>query len=212
MVAGVVSKFTGNADGLSESVQDVEGAQHKWSRVSRDPCASGLTRTNAGATFAVFVAQNRCVETGNELIPRPNTKKGANEPMRASPNTWMNPNTELEFCTALVSQLCQVLNGYNCVNVGLKLLESEQMDCRGAGVTQATLCARMFVIASMAPMVSMAWVDVMAPELKSERKKVHWFGAHLLHTTLRMKPFVLLLFRPHRKRRTDPEVSDGWNN
>ena len=40
----------------------------------------------------------------------------------------MNPNTELEFCTALVSQLGQVLSEYNCVDVGLKLLESEQMD------------------------------------------------------------------------------------
>ena len=145
-----------------------------------------------------------------ELIPRPKTKKAMNEPMRARAmhmlviNTWMNPNTELEFCTALVSQLCQVLSGYNCVNVGLKLLESEQMDCRGAGVIQATLCARVFAIASMAPtasmvasmapmasmvasmdsvasmasmvvalmapMVSVAWVDLMAPELKSERE------------------------------------------
>ena len=94
------------------------------------------------------------------------------------------------------------------------------MDCRG--VIHATLCARMFVFASMAsmapmasmvasvasmasmvvapmapmaPMVSMAWVDLMAPELKSEREKVHWFGAHLLHPTLIIKPFVLLLFR-----------------
>ena len=30
------------------------------------------------------------------------------------------------------------------MNVGLKLLESEQMDCRRAGVIQATLCSRMF--------------------------------------------------------------------
>ena len=71
-------------------------------------------------------------------------------------NTWMNPNTEQEFCTALVSQLCQVLRGYNCVNVGLKLLESDQMDCRRAGVVQASLWARMSVIASMAPVASMA--------------------------------------------------------
>ena len=51
------------------------------------------------------------------------------------------------------------------------------------------------VVAPMAPMVSMAWVDLMAPELKSEREKVHWFGAHLLHTTLCIKLFVLLSFR-----------------
>ena len=71
--------------------------------------------------------------------------KGTNEPMRARAmhlmviSTWMNPNTEEEFCTALVSQLCQALRGYSCMNVGLKLLESEQMDCRGAGVVQTTL-------------------------------------------------------------------------
>ena len=35
----------------------------------------------------------------------------------------------------------------------------------------------------------------MAPELKSEREKVHRFGEHLLHPTLCIKPFVLLLFR-----------------
>ena len=35
----------------------------------------------------------------------------------------------------------------------------------------------------------------MAPELKSENEKVQWFGAHLMHPTLRVKPFVLLLFR-----------------
>ena len=78
---------------------------------------------------------------------------------------------------------------------------------------QATLCARMFVIASMAPtapvasmvapmalMVLTAWVDLMAPELKNERerKKCTGLGAHLLHPTLRFKPFVLLLVRgPH---------------
>ena len=37
------------------------------------------------------------------------------------------------------------------------------------------------VVAPMAPMVSMAWMDLMTPELKSDREKVHWFGAHLLH-------------------------------
>ena len=73
-----------------------------------------------------------------ELIRRPKTKKGANDPMRARGmhrmviHTWMNPSTEQQFCTSLVTQLCQVLRGYNCVNVGLKLLESEPMDCRGA--------------------------------------------------------------------------------
>ena len=43
-------------------------------------------------------------------------------------------------------------------------------------------------------MASMAWMDLMAPELKSERERMQWFGAHLLHPTLRIKPFVLLLF------------------
>ena len=73
-----------------------------------------------------------------ELIPRPKTKKGANEPMRARAmhmmvvNTWMNPNTEQEFCTALVSQLCQDLSGYNCVNVGLELLDSDANGLQGS--------------------------------------------------------------------------------
>ena len=86
-----------------------------------------------------------------ELIPRSKTMKGMSEPMRARTmhmvviNIWMNPNTEQKFCTALVSQFCQALRGYNCVNTGLKLLESEQMGCRGAGVVQITL---MSVIAS----------------------------------------------------------------
>ena len=87
------------------------------------------------------------------------------------------------------------------MNVGLKLLESEQMDCRRAGVVQTTLWSQMSVIASMVPMasmapmasivasmapmaskvapmvgapmavmVSMAWMELMAPELKSERE------------------------------------------
>ena len=80
-------------------------------------------------------------------------------------NTWINPKTEQEFCTAFVSQLCQVLRGYNCVNVGLKLLESVQMDCRRAGMIQTTLSARMSVVASMASM---------ALELKSAREKVQF--------------------------------------
>ena len=97
-----------------------------------------------------FLSQSSLLKTGvlklgmtdffhvGELIPRPNTKKGANESMRARAmrmmviNTWMNPNTEQEFCTALVPQLCQVLSGYNCVNVRLKLLESEQMELQGS--------------------------------------------------------------------------------
>ena len=51
------------------------------------------------------------------------------------------------------------------------------------------------VVAPMAPMFSIAWVDLMTLELKSDREKVHWFGAHLLHPTLRIKLFVLFLFR-----------------
>ena len=72
MVAGDVSKFTGNADGLSESVQENTGwlhlVQHRgsWTQFSKcgksqawmvpgclgDPCASGMTGTNAGATWS----------------------------------------------------------------------------------------------------------------------------------------------------------------
>ena len=35
----------------------------------------------------------------------------------------------------------------------------------------------------------------MSSESEREREEVHWFGAHLLHPTLRIKPFVLFLFR-----------------
>ena len=71
MVAGEVSKFTGNADGLSESVQDNTGwlhlAQKPWKLEAvcemwkepcidgpgclGDPCASGVTGTDAGAAW-----------------------------------------------------------------------------------------------------------------------------------------------------------------
>ena len=157
--------------------------------------------------FAVIVAQNGVLKLRmtdfwhlGELIPRPKTKEGMNQLMRARAmhmmviNTWMNANTELEFCTAFVSQLCQILSGYNCVNVGLKLLESEQMDCRRAGVIQATLWVLMASMATMASMASMAWMDLMAPELKSERESALVWRA-LVAPTLCIKPFVLLLFR-----------------
>ena len=129
------------------------------------------------------------------------------------------------------------------MNDGLRLLESEQMDCRRAGVVQTTLWALMSVVASMAPMASMVasmapmvsmvvasmapmvasmasmdlvasmasivtapmepmvsliWMDLKAPEIKSEREEVQRFGAHLLHPALCIKPFGLLLVRgPH---------------
>ena len=151
-----------------------------------------------------------------ELIPRPETMEGINEPMRARAlhtmvtNTWMNANTEQEFCTAPESQFCHALRGNNGITAGQKLLESDKMDCRGAGVVQTTSLVRMSVIVSMAPMapmasmvgsmdsvasmasmvvapmapmVSIAWVDLVAPELKSEREKVQWFGARLLHVS-----------------------------
>ena len=44
-------------------------------------------------------------------------------------------------------------------------------------------------------MAAMVWMDLTAPELKREREKVQWFGAHLLHPTLCIKLFVLLLVR-----------------
>ena len=109
-------------------------------------CRCGVEVLSWNVSGNEFLSQSSLLKTGVLklgmtdfsiwVIPRPKTKKGANEPTRARAvhmmviNTWMNPNTELEFRTALVSQLCQVLSGYNCVNVGLKLWESEQMDCR----------------------------------------------------------------------------------
>ena len=105
------------------------------------PCRCGVEVLSWNVSGNEFLSQSSLLETGvlklemtdffhlGELIPRLKTKKGANEPMRARAmhmmviKTLMNPNTELVFCTALVSQLCQVPSRYNCVNVGLKLLE-----------------------------------------------------------------------------------------
>ena len=52
------------------------------------------------------------------------------------------------------------------------------------------------VVAPVAPMVSMAWVDLMAPELESEReRKCSGLARTCCTPSLRIKPFVLLLFR-----------------
>ena len=126
-----------------------------------------------------FCRRLRCskrgVETGNdrlfpvgELIPRPKTMKGMNEPMRARDlhtmvsNTWMNANTEQEFYTAPESQFCQALCGNKGMTAGQNLLESEQIECRGAGVVQTTSWVLMTVVASMATMASMAPMAPMA--------------------------------------------------
>ena len=55
--------------------------------------------------------------------------------------------------------------------------------------------ASMDLVAPMAPMVSLIWMDLKAPEIKSEREEVQRFGAHLLHPALCIKPFGLLLVR-----------------
>ena len=70
-------------------------------------------------------------------------------------------------------------------------------DPSASGMMEASMVASRtsVVVASMASLASMTGMDLMAPELKSERKRVQWFGAHLLHPTLRIKPFVLFLFR-----------------
>ena len=82
MVAGEVSKFTGNADGLSDSVQENTGWLHfaqnrgRWKQFSKcgrspdgpgclgDPCASGLTGTNAGATWSARGRNERWYRAG----------------------------------------------------------------------------------------------------------------------------------------------------
>ena len=177
-----------------------------------------------------FLSQSSLLRTGvlklgmtdffhlGELIPRPKTKKGANEPMRARAmhmmaiNTWMNPNTELEFCTALVSQLCQILSGYNCVNVGLKLLGSEHMDCRGAGVIHATLCARMFVIASMAPTASMAPMASMVASMTPMMDSVASMASSMVVAL--MAPMVSMawvyLMAPELKTERERESAQVW--
>ena len=102
-----------------------------------------------------LLSQSSLLETGvlklgmtdffhvGELIPRPKMMKGMNEPMRARAlhtiltNTWMNANTDKSFAQP-ESQFCQALRGNNGMTAGQKLLESEQMDCRGAGLVQTT--------------------------------------------------------------------------
>ena len=81
------------------------------------PCRCGVEVLSWNVSGNEFLSQSSLLKTGvlklgmtdffhlGELIPRPKTKKGANEPMMVI-NTWMIPNTELEFCTAFVSQLC----------------------------------------------------------------------------------------------------------
>ena len=144
----------------------------------------------------VFLSQTSMLKTGllklgmtdfshvGELIARPKTMEGMNEPMRARAlhtmvtNTWMNANTELEFFAASVSQFCEFPRGNNGMTAGQKLLESEQMDCRRAGLAQTTSWVLMAGVASMASMTtmasmvvaSMAWMVLMALELKSERE------------------------------------------
>ena len=85
------------------------------------------------------------------------------------------------------------------MTAGQKLLVSEQMDCRGAGVVQTTSWALMAVVA---PMVdgsdgsdSMAWMDLMAPELKSEREResaVVWCALVASHSSYQALCFAFV--------------------
>ena len=50
---------------------------------------------------------------------------------------------------------CQALHRNNGMTDGQKLLESEKMDCRGAGLAQTTSLVPLASIASMASMASM---------------------------------------------------------
>ena len=146
-----------------------------------------LSQTSMLKTVMVKLGMTDFFHVG-KLTPRPKTIDGISEPMRACSlhtmvtNTWMNAYTKQEFCTAPESQFCQALRGNNGMTAGQKLLECEQMDCRGAGVVQTISWLRMAVVASMVPMASMAsmvvapmapmaWMVSMAPELKSERER-----------------------------------------
>ena len=124
-----------------------------------DTCRMVLKRCGAkvlswSVSGGVFLSQTSMLKTGVlklgmtefchvlELIPRPKTMEGMSDPMRTRAlhtmvtNTWMNANTEQELFTAPEYQFCQALRGNNGMTAGQKLLESEQMDCRGAGVVQ----------------------------------------------------------------------------
>ena len=72
MVAGEVSKFTGNADGFSESVQESTGGCilpcFDGPRCLRDHCASGMTGTGAGAACMRW---SRMVPPDTEYRSRP---------------------------------------------------------------------------------------------------------------------------------------------
>ena len=182
------------------------GRRGCWSGIPEDvwfceTCRMVLWRSGAkvlswNVSGDVFLSQTSMIKTGvlklgmtdffhvGELIPRPKTMDGMNEPMRARAlhtmvtNTWMNANTGQEFCTVLESQFCKALRGNNGMTARQKLLEIEEMHCRRAGVVQTTSWAQMAVVASMASMAplasmvvaSMASMALMALELKSERE------------------------------------------
>ena len=57
---------------------------------------------------------------------------------------------------------CQALHRNNGMTAEQKLLESEQMDCRGAGLVQTISLVPLAVVASMATMASMAPMASMA--------------------------------------------------
>ena len=164
-----------------------------------------------------------------ELIPSPKTMKGMNEPMRARAlhtmviNTRMNANTAQDFCTAPESQFCQALRGNNDLTAGQKMLESEQMACRGAGVVQTTWWAMMAVVASMAPMASMvasmssvasmvpmasmAWMELMAPELKSVRESaMGWRTLVAPHSSFETIRFAFNEFACNRHTEGDRQI------
>ena len=197
-------------------LRDVQnGSLEKWCESVELECVSGnvfLSQTSMLKTGALKLGMTDFFHVG-ELIPRPKTMEGMNEPTRARAlhtmvtNTWMNANTEEEFCTAPTgSQFFQALRGNNGMTAGQKLLISEQMDCRGAGVVQTTSWALMAVVASMAPitsmasmapmlvsMASMAWMDLMAPALKSVRESaVVWCALVASHSSYQALCFAFV--------------------
>ena len=177
-----------------------------------------------------FVAQNGGVETGNDrLFPcrrvDPKTKNdGRHERTNARASFAHDGDKHLDehkhrtrVLHSPESQLCQALRGNNGMTAGRELLESEQMDCKGAGVVQTTSWAVMAVVvsmasmapmapmasmvASMAPMASMvvasmasmAWMDLMAPELKSERESaVGWRAFVASHSSYQALCFAFV--------------------
>ena len=109
-----------------------------------DPCACGMTGTDAGAAW---MTERKIVSEkfGEHLLPL--SLYQANCDMVPEVNGTHELFTPETLC-------CQVLHRGKEMTEGQKLLANEQMDCSRAGLAQASPLVPMAVVASMATMAS----------------------------------------------------------